>query len=85
MDPVNTGGEGGYVVCKNFIRQSSAIVNVGINGFDAFGCAVSTIGGFENAQYDCINPTPTDCPSNKGRNHIHKVCLGTETENHLGQ
>lgn len=79
MDP-NFGGEGGYVICKNWIKDSQGIVNIGINGFDAFGCQVSAEGNFINEQYDCYNLTETPCADNGYQNHMHNSCLGEKTE-----
>jgi len=56
------------------------MINVGINGFDAFGCEITTVGHFANEQYDCINPQETPCPTNNGMNHMHKTCLAAITE-----
>ena len=50
------GGEGGYIIFKNFINKSEALINIGINGFDDFGCKVTTEGRYPNYQYDCTNP-----------------------------
>jgi hypothetical protein len=30
--------DGGYVICKNFLNVSEGIINIGINGYDNFGC-----------------------------------------------
>eukprot|EP00178_Gracilaria_changii_P007821 TRINITY_DN24368_c0_g1_i1.p1 TRINITY_DN24368_c0_g1~~TRINITY_DN24368_c0_g1_i1.p1 ORF type:complete len:125 (+),score=5.01 TRINITY_DN24368_c0_g1_i1:228-602(+) len=55
------GGDGGYLVCKNWINHSQGLINIGVNAFDDFGCKVSAIGNFFNEQYDCINPVETPC------------------------
>lgn len=30
--------DGGYIICKNYLAQAEAILNLGINDVDDFGC-----------------------------------------------
>lgn len=56
------------------------MINIGVNGFDNYGCEVTSLKKIPNYQYDCVNPTPTDCSTNGGNNFFNNVCLGTVTE-----
>jgi hypothetical protein len=68
------------VICKNFISSSEGVVNVGINGYDNFGCEVTTVKQMPNYQYDCTNPAQPRCGTNGGNNNFNYVCIGEVTE-----
>lgn len=72
--------DGGYVICKNFIDRSQGIINIGINGYDQFGCEVSSVKKIPNFQYDCTNPAQPYCPSNENNNRFSSICVGSVTE-----
>ena len=42
-----------YLTCKNYFDRAEAFVNIGINGFDALGCEITTEYPMDNFQYDC--------------------------------
>ena len=34
--------QGGYVLCKNFLAHSRALINIGVDGKDDFGCDLTS-------------------------------------------
>ena len=48
--------DGGYLICKNAVNNIEAVVNLGINGEDQFGCDLTTLKKVPNHQFDCTNP-----------------------------
>lgn len=68
--------DGGYVLCRNFISGTQGIINVGVNGFDSFGCELANINNMNNYQYDCTNDNDPVCQPNEHYNHFNYICLG---------
>jgi len=76
----NQGSDGGYLICKNFVKDCEGMINIGISGEDSFGCHLSTMKLMPNNMYDCTNPAITSCPTNKNNNNFNYVCLGAVSE-----
>ena len=47
--------DGGYLMCGNLLGEVEAGYSYGINGFDGWGCQISTKLGVRVHQYDCFN------------------------------
>lgn len=60
--------------------KTEALINIGINGSDNFGCQLSSDFGIPNYQYDCFNDQAPSCKTNRGLNHYENVCVGDRTE-----
>lgn len=65
-----------YLTCKNYFDRAEAFVNIGINGFDALGCEITTEYPMDNFQYDCTNPLAPVCLTNNQHNHFYLKCTG---------
>ena len=73
--------DGGYVICRNFIEgRSVALINLGVEGRDSFGCEVSSRWNMPNYQYDCTNNRVPVCETNNHNNHFHSICLAQRAE-----
>ena len=72
--------DGGYLICENFVKHSEGIINIGVNGYDNFGCQLSTMKRMPNHMFDCTNPRVPPCGSNGGNNHFSYVCVGEVSE-----
>ena len=72
--------DGGYPICKNLITTSDALINIGIEARDNFGCAVTTYKKMPNYQYDCTKDYQPICNTNDNHNLYHKTCIGSKTE-----
>jgi len=68
--------DGGYLMCANLLSKAEAGYSYGINGEDAWGCAVSDQIGVPMHQYDCFNTTAPVCAN--GRGVFHAECVGPE-------
>lgn len=55
-------GDGGYLICDNFVNNSEAMVNLGIQGFDNFGCEFVSLYKKINYQFDCTDEHLPICP-----------------------
>lgn len=67
-------------MCKNFLERSEGLINVGINGYDQFGCDLTTAHPMGNYQYDCTNPSRPACKTNNNANNFSYACIGAKTE-----
>ena len=76
----SVGNDGKYLACKNYFEKAEALVNIGINGYDALGCEITTDFSIVNYQYDCTNPTAPVCSTNNQGNRFFLKCLGEKTE-----
>jgi hypothetical protein len=65
--------DGGYVLCANLLGSSRAAYSYGIDGYDGWGCDISTTLKITVHQYDCFNLTQPRCPS--GRTVFHPECV----------
>jgi hypothetical protein len=66
--------DGGYLMCANLLGGVQAGYSYGINGYDKWGCDISTRLGVAVHQYDCFNTTQPACPS--GQTIFHPECVG---------
>ena len=55
--------DGGYLMCGNLLGEVEAGYSYGINGFDGWGCQISTKLGVRVHQYDCFNTQAPLCPA----------------------
>jgi hypothetical protein len=60
--------DGGYVICENFIDRSKALLNLGIHGFDNFGCDLTSNHEMPNYQFDCTDEHQPGCDTNRNNN-----------------
>jgi hypothetical protein len=65
--------DGGYLMCANLLESVQAGYSYGINGFDQWGCDVSTKRGVPLHQYDCFDTRTTSCPT--GKVVFHPECI----------
>ena len=72
--------DGGYLICQNLVKYSEGIINIGISGYDNFGCQLSTIKSMSNNMYDCTNARVPPCSTNSGNNKFNYVCIGSVSE-----
>ena len=66
--------DGGYLMCANLLGGVQAGYSYGINGYDKWGCDISTRLKVAVHQYDCFNTTQPACPS--GKTVFHAECVG---------
>jgi len=59
---------------------SVALINLGVEGRDFFGCQLTTAFPMANYQYDCTNGQRPTCPTNNNTNYFSPSCLGDRTE-----
>ena len=71
--------DGGYLFCKNFVNQSKGLINIGIAGYDNFGCRLTNLHNMPNYQYDCNDARRPICPINNNNDHFNYVCVGSRT------
>ena len=65
--------DGGYLMCGNLLGEVEAGYSYGINGFDGWGCQISTKLGVRVHQYDCFNTEAPLCPA--GNAVFHAECV----------
>lgn len=66
--------DGGYILCGNLLGESKSGYPYGINGYDQWGCDVSTRLNVPVHQYDCFNTRQPVCRT--GRTIFHAECVG---------
>lgn len=71
-----SANDGGYLMCANLLSKAEAGYSYGVNGEDAWGCAVSNQFGVPMQQYGCGNTTAPVCAG--GRGVFHAECVGPE-------
>lgn len=69
--------DGGYVMCANLLDEVEAGYSYGINGYDGWGCAISTRLDVRVHQYDCFDTRATSCPA--GDLAFHAECVAGST------
>ena len=42
-------------MCRNYIKDTQGLINIGFNGFDSFGCEIAALNRMPNYQYDCTS------------------------------
>jgi len=66
--------DGGYLLCANLLNDVQTGYSYGINGYDQWGCDVSTRRRVPVHQYDCFNTTRPVCSG--GNTIFHNECVG---------
>jgi hypothetical protein len=66
--------DGGYLLCANLLSDVQAGYSYGINGYDQWGCDVSTKRRVPVHQYDCFDATRPVCSG--GNTIFHEECVG---------
>lgn len=56
--------DGGYLACENHFDKTEAVINLGIEGKDDFGCNFTTRFKVTNYQYDCTSSVAPICNTN---------------------
>ena len=62
------------------MKQSEALVNLGVEGRDNFGCGLTSAFKIPNYQYDCTNRNHPACGGNDGKNVYASSCLADVSE-----
>jgi hypothetical protein len=75
--------DGGYLMCGNLLGGVQAAYSYGINGYDKWGCDISTKLDVRVHQYDCFNTTQPACPD--GDTVFHAECVGATTKSDEGR
>jgi hypothetical protein len=70
--------DGGYVMCENLLGAAQAAYSYGVNGYDKWGCDLSTELKVPVHRYDCFNTANPACPG--GNATFHAECIGTKAE-----
>lgn len=70
--------DGGYLMCANLMGAARAAYSYGINGYDQWGCDISTRFKVPVHQYDCFNTEEPSCRA--GTPVFHAECVGPRTE-----
>lgn len=70
--------DGGYLLCANLLTDATSGYSYGINGEDAWGCAVATELSIPMHQYDCFNTNKPVCSPDRGV--FHNECIGAARE-----
>ncbi len=70
--------DGGYLMCANLLAGVQAGYSYGINGYDKWGCDISSKLDVVVHQYDCFNTTQPSCW--RGDTVFHAECVGPATE-----
>ena len=74
LERFGEANDGGYLMCANLLGGVQAGYSYGINGYDQWGCDISTRLNVAVHQYDCFNTTQPACPS--GETVFHAECVG---------
>jgi hypothetical protein len=78
LERFGEANDGGYLMCANLLNGVKAGYSYGINGYDQWGCDISTRLGVAVHQYDCFNTAQPACQS--GRTVFHAECVGKTAE-----
>src|SRR5688500_6335175 len=70
--------DGGYLMCANLLTAVQSGYSYGINGYDQWGCDISTKLRVPLHQYDCFNTSVPSCRA--GNTVFHAECVGDKTE-----
>ena len=70
--------DGGYLMCGNLLDNAQSGYSYGINGYDQWGCDISSKLDLTVHQYDCFNTTQPSCSS--GKTVFHAECVGDTAE-----
>lgn len=80
MERLGDPNDGGYPLCTNLLNQTEALINLGVEGRDNFGCDLTTRKHMPNYQYDCTNSIQPACSTNSNSNVFSPTCLGEKSE-----
>jgi hypothetical protein len=78
LERFGEANDGGYLMCANLLGGVQAGYSYGINGYDKWGCDISTRLDVPVHQYDCFNTSRPACPS--GETVFHAECVGETAE-----
>ena len=72
--------DGGYLACRNLLRDVRSAYSYGISGYDGWGCEISTELKVPVHQYDCFNTTQPLCPTGKPVFHPECIAASASTD-----
>jgi hypothetical protein len=75
--------DGGYLMCGNLLEKVQAGYSYGIDGYDQWGCDISTKRRVTVHEYDCFNTTPPACSA--GSTRFHAECVGDTARTEEGR
>ena len=75
--------DGGYLMCGNLLEKVQAGYSYGIDGYDQWGCDISTKHNVTVHEYDCFNITQPACSA--GRLSFHAECVGDTARTEEGR
>lgn len=75
--------DGGYLMCGNLLEDVRAGYSYGIDGYDQWGCDISTKRNVTVHEYDCFNTTVPACPA--GDTKFHAECVGNTLKTDEGR
>ena len=75
LERFGEANDGGYLMCANLLGDVRAGYSYGINGYDQWGCDISSRLQVPVHQYDCFNTTEPSCPT--GKTVFHAECVGS--------
>ena len=73
----NKNSDGGYAYCNNLMADTTALINLGIEGRDLFGCDIVRKHQIKNYQYDCTSTSKPQCQPYDHLNVYANSCIGT--------
>jgi len=75
--------DGGYLMCGNLLEKVQAGYSYGIDGYDQWGCDISTKHHLTVHEYDCFNTTSPACSA--GSTKFHAECVGDTARTEEGR
>jgi len=75
--------DGGYLMCGNLLEKVQAGYSYGIDGYDGWGCDISTKHHVTVHEYDCFNTKPPTCAA--GSTRFHAECVGDAARTEEGR
>lgn len=72
--------DGGYLACRNLLKDVQAAYSYGISGYDGWGCEVSTELKIPVHQYDCFDTRQPACPTGKPVFHAECIAASQRTD-----
>jgi hypothetical protein len=78
LERFGEANDGGYALCANLLAGAQAGYSYGINGYDKWGCDVSTRLKVPVHQYDCFNTEVPRC--RRGTTFFHSECVGASLQ-----
>jgi hypothetical protein len=71
--------DGGYLMCRNLLDGVQSGYSYGIDGYDQWGCDISTKRKIPVHEYDCFNTNVPACPAAQTRFHAECVAETRKT------